>query len=169
MAPQPRNIYNRALKEYWFKFTTPPSQHLEKVFLQAFEELVHPTSEFQKWLILPFPACRATATIPFLLSLNVLLVVSGLGHIITKYCQDKFLFGLQAIAQENKLGPISCCASREFIFGCTSENNTNLLLKHFTPETISHLARAGFPFKSSNAFLPNSQMEPQFGMYIDIL
>ena len=98
-----------------------------------------------------------------------ILVVSGFGHVFTKYCQDKFLLGLQAIAQENKLGPIWCCASREFIFGCTSENNTNLLLKHFTSETISHLARAGFPFKSSNAFLPNFQMEPQFGMYIDIL
>ena len=125
-----------------------------------------------------------------------ILVVSGFGYVFTKYCQDKFLLGLQAIAQENKLGPIWCCASQEFIFGCTSENNTDLLLKHFTPETTSHLARAGFPFKSSNAFLPWHErqtlkqlcsqettrttarnhlaqhlpgMESQFGMHIDIM
>ena len=47
-----------------------------------------------------------------------------------------------------------CGASRKFIFGCTSGNNTDFFLKHFTPETTSHLARAGFPFKHSNAFLP---------------
>lgn len=194
-APQPRDIYNRALKEYWFKFTTPPSQHLEKVFLQSLEELVPPTSESRKRLMSPFPASMATATNPFLLSLNALLVVSGFCHVFTKYCQDGFLLGLQAIARQNKLGPIWCGASRKFIFGCTSGNNTDFFLKHFTPETTSHLARAGFPFKSSNAFLPwhERQMlkqlcsqettrtaarnhlaqhlpgvEPQFGMYLDI-
>ena len=90
-APQPRDIYNTALKECWFKFTTPPSQHLEKVFLQSLEELVPPTSESQKRLMLPFPASMATATNAFLLSLNALLVVSGFCHVFTKYCQDRFL------------------------------------------------------------------------------
>ena len=66
-APQPRDIYNRALKEYWFKFTTLPSQHLEKVFLQFLEELVPPTSESQKRHMSPLPASMATATNPFLL------------------------------------------------------------------------------------------------------
>lgn len=74
-ALQPRDIYNRALKEYWFKFTTPQSQYLEKVFLQSLE--VPPTSKSRKRLMSPFPASMATATNPFLLSLNALLVVSG--------------------------------------------------------------------------------------------
>ena len=96
-APQPRDIYNRALKEYWFKFTTPPSQHLEKVFLQSLEELVPPISESQKRFMLPFPASMTTATYAFLLSLNALLVVSGFCHVFTNYYQDGFLLGLQAI------------------------------------------------------------------------
>ena len=143
----------------------------------------------------PFPASMATASNPFLCSLNALLVVSGFCHVFTRHCQDRFLLGLQATARENKLGPIWCGASRKFIIRCTSENNTDFFLKHFTPETTSHLARVGFPFKSSNAFLPwhERQMlkqlgsqettrttarnhlaqhlpgtEPQFGMYIDI-
>lgn len=181
-APQPRDVYNRALKEYWFKFITPPSQHLEKVFLQSLEELVPPTSESRKRLMSPFPATMATAANPFLLSLNALLVVSGFCHVFTKYCQDGFLLGLQPIARDNKLGPICVVLLGSSFLG--------VLL-----ETTSHLARAGFPFKHSNAFLPWHErqmlkqlcsqettrtaarnhlaqhlpgMEPQFGMYIDI-
>ena len=106
VASQPRDIYKRALKEYWFKFTTPLSQHLENVILQSLEELVPPTSESRKRLMSPFPASMATATNPFFLSLNALLVVSGFCHVFTKYCQDGFLLWLQAIARENNLGPI---------------------------------------------------------------
>ena len=143
----------------------------------------------------PFPASMAPATNAFLLSLNALLVAPVFCHIFTKYCQDRFLSRLQAIARENKLGHFWCGASRKIIIGCTSQNNTDFFfLKHFTPETTSHLARVGFPFKSSNAFLPWHKrqmlkqlcsqetrttarnhlaqhlrgMEPQFGMYIDI-
>ena len=65
-TPQPRDIYNRAMKEYWFKFTTPPSQHLEKVLLNSLEELVPPTSDPQRgscclfqqaWQLLPMHSC----------------------------------------------------------------------------------------------------------------
>ena len=96
-----------------------------KYYCKSLGELVPPTSESRKRLMSPFPASMATATNQFLLSLNALLVVSGFCHVFTKYCQDGFLLGLQAVARENKLGPIWCGASGKFISGCTSGNNTD--------------------------------------------
>ena len=137
-AAQPRDIYNRALKEYWFKFTTAPTQHLEKLFLQSLEELVLPTSKSHRRLMSPFPANMATAANPFFL----LFQVFGVSY---------FFLGLMAIALENKLGPICCGASWKFIIGCTSENKIVCLFVCFF-EALQ--TRNNIPFKSSNAFLP---------------
>ena len=147
-APQPRDIYNRALKE------APPSQHLEKVFLQSLEELVPPTSESRKRLMLPFPATMATAANPFLLSLNALLVVSGFCHVFTKYCQDGFLLGLQAIARDNKLGSIWCGASWKFIFGCTSGNNTDFFFEALYTRNNISLGKGWFSLQKLKCFSP---------------
>ena len=150
----PHDFYGRPLKEFWFKYTTPPSDEMEARFLAFVEQLVSAQSELRKRLMSPFPVCHATATSPFLLSLNALLVVTGFCHVFTRYCQDKLLLGLQQVAKENKMGPIWCGASRNFIYGCNSDNSADYILKQFNLETTMNLERQGYPYKKSSAFLP---------------
>jgi hypothetical protein len=191
----PHDCYGRPLKEFWFRYLTPPSEKMERVFLESVEQLINTQPELRKRLMSPFQVCNATALNPFLFSLNALLVVTGFCHVFPKYCQDKLLLGLQRVAKENKMGPIWCGVSRNFVHGCNSENNADFILKHFNLETTCNLERTGYPIKKSSAFLPwherkttkqlcSSQTtraqardhlaqplpekEPQFGMYIDI-
>ena len=93
-----------------------------------------------KRLMSPFSVCNATTLNPFLLSLNALLVVTGFCHVFPKYCQDKLLLGLQQVAKENKMGPIWCGVSRNFVHGCNSKNNSDFILKHFTLEATCNMA-----------------------------
>lgn len=150
----PHDYYGRPLKEFWFKYMTPPSDEMEARFLEFVEKLISNQSELRKRLMSPFPVCNATATSPFLLSLNALLVVTGFCHVFTRYCQDKLLLGLQQVAKENKMGPIWCGASRNFIHGCNSDNSADYILKHFSLETTMNLERKGYPYKRSSTFLP---------------
>ena len=113
----PHDYYGRPLREFWFKYTTPPSDEMETRFLEFVEQLVSTQSELRKRLMSPFPVCNATTMSPFLLSLNALLVVTGFCHVFTRYCQDKLLLGLQGVAKEKKMGPIWCGASKNFIYG----------------------------------------------------
>ena len=114
--------------------------------------------------------------------------------LVPSYCQDRFLLGLQAIARENKLGLIWCGASRKFIFGCTSGNNTDFFFWS-TLHHKEHLTDKGwFSLQKLKCFSPVHErqmlkqlcsqettrtaarnhlaqhlpgMEPQFGMHLD--
>ena len=78
----PHDYYGHPLKEFWFKYTTPPSDEMEAIFLEFVEQLVSTQSELCKRLMSLFPVYNATATSPFLLSLNrALLVVTGFCHV----------------------------------------------------------------------------------------
>ena len=150
----PFDYYGRPLKEFWLKYTTPPSNEMEARFLGFVEQLVTTQSELRRRLMSPFPVCSATATNPFLLSLNALLVVTGFCHVFTRHCQDKLLLSLQGVAKEKKIGPLWCGASRNFIYGCNSDNSADYILKHFNLETTMNLERNGYPYNKSSAFLP---------------
>ena len=150
----PPDFYGRPLKEFWFKYTKPPSDKMEATFLEFVEQLVSNQPELRKRLMSPFSVHNATAISPFLLSLNALLVVTGFCHVFTRHCQDKLLLGLQEVAKENKMGPIWCGASQNFIHGWKSDNSGDYILKHFILETTMNLERKGYPYQKSNAFLP---------------
>lgn len=137
----PPDFYGRPLKEFWFKYTKPPSDKMEATFLEFVEQLVSNQPELRKRLMSPFSVHNATAISPFLLSLNALLVVTGFCHVFTRHCQDKLLLGLQEVAKENKMGPIWCGASQNFIHGWKSDNNGDYILKHFIQETTMNLER----------------------------
>ena len=91
---------------------------------------------------------EATNSKPFMLSLNVLLVVTGFCHVFTRFCQDNLLLELQEVAKNNQLGPIWCGPSLNFIFECTSANNDDLVLKKFNERTTTQLPTMGYPIQN---------------------
>ena len=186
---EPIDLYDRPLKEFWFKFPAPPSPPARN-YITSLENMVSSKPELRKRLMSPFRISTATVTEPFLLSLNALLVVTGFCHVFPKYCQDKLLLGLQGLAKEHKIGPLWCGATRNYTFGCETENIEDLILKDFTasnlanecnPEPMPLLPWHERRLKKSltsrtttrvqakeNITLAAVQKEPQIGMYIDI-
>lgn len=127
----PVDYYNRPLKEFWFRFPNPAVTERERTFLNYFETLVSEKPEMRERLMSPFPVTEASASEPFLISLNALLVLTGFCHVFTRFSTDNRMLGLQRIAKENKIGPLWCGASRNYIFGARSNNTEDIVLRHF--------------------------------------
>ena len=101
--------YDRPLKEFWFKFSSRPSYDAAESFITYPDQLVGIESRARRRLMSPFPLSEATASKPFVSSLNASLVVCGFCHVFTQFCQDEHLLELQATAKENQMGPIWWC------------------------------------------------------------
>ena len=144
---EPFDVYDRPLKEFWFRFSSSPNNAEERL-IRHLDSLVGIQSRARRRLMSPFPVSEATNSKPFMLSLNALLVVTGFCHVFTRFCQDNLLLELQEVAKNNQLGPIWCGPSRNFIFECTSANNDDLVLKKFNERTTTQLPNRGYPIQN---------------------
>ena len=82
----PIDFYGRPLKEFWFKFSSAPTEQVELSLLSSLESFFPAELNACKRRMSPYPASQATTDKPFLMSLNALLVVTGFFHVFTKYC-----------------------------------------------------------------------------------
>lgn len=96
----------------------------------------------------PYAVFQASSNKPFLLSINALLVVTGFCHVFTRFCPDKIMLQLQAVAKDNQLGPISCGPTRKTTFACKSENKDDIILEHFNWQSTSNLQHTSYPIGS---------------------
>ena len=129
----PTDIYNRPLKEFWFRFSSPQITEQEKNYINYLELLLSRQPEIRLRLMSPFSITHATMSNYFLISLNALLVITGFCHVFTKFSQDNNLLALQEIAKTKKVGPLWCGSTRSFIYGAQNSPADNVILKHFTP------------------------------------
>ena len=87
-----------------------------------------------------------------------ILVVSGFCHVFTKYAKMDFYYGSKQFHGKTTGGQYDVVLLGSSFSGVLLKATPNFFFffffKHFTPERTSHLARAGFLFKSLNAFLP---------------
>lgn len=141
------DLYGRPIKEFWLKFNAPPTER-EVRFISTLEALVPAESEARRRLMSPYAVSQAGSDKPFLLSLNALLVVTGFCHVFTRFCPDKLMLHLQAVARDNELGPIWCGPTRKFTFECKCENNDDIILEHFTSKSTSRLQHTSYPIGS---------------------
>ena len=141
------DLYGRPIKEFWFRFTAPPTKR-EVTFISTLEALVPAESEARKRLMSPYAVSQASSDKPFLLSMNALVVVTGFCHVFTRYCPDKLMLQLQAVARDNQLGPIWCGPTRKFTFECKCENKDDIILEHFNLQSTSNLQRTSYPIGS---------------------
>ncbi len=128
----PFDYYDRPLKEYWFRFSNPAAvTEKERTLLNYFETLVGGKPETRERIMSPFSVTEASASKPFVISLNALLVLTGFSHVFTKFSLDNRMLGLQKIAKDNKIGPLWCGPSRNYIFGVGNNNTEDSVLQHF--------------------------------------
>ena len=77
------------IKEFWLRFTTPHTVK-EVTFILTLEALVNSKSDGRKRLRSPDAVSQGS---PFLLLINALMVVTGLCHVVTRFCPDKLILG----------------------------------------------------------------------------
>ena len=130
----PVDTYNRPLKEYWFRFSSPQITEQEENYINYLELLLSGQPEVRKRLMSSFSITEASMSNHFLISLNALLVLTGFCHVFTKFSQDNNLLALQQIAKAKKVGPLWCGSTRSFIYGAQNNPADDVILKHFTPE-----------------------------------
>ena len=142
---EPKDFYNRPLKEFWFEFLTAPSDSELRILdaiirncesLEAAEKVV---------LMSSFDPRLASEDRPFYLSLNALLVVSGHCHVFTRFCQDNRMLRLQRIARENHIGPLYCGLTRNHIIGIEIDSSEDVVLSRFANVDLDQLRLAGYP------------------------
>ena len=188
---QPDDVYGRPLKEYWFRFPSASVTRNEQNFIDYLVTLVHGKAEARERFMSPFHISAASSSKPFLISLNALLVITGFCHVFTKYCQDNRLLALQAVAKDNKLGPLWCGPTCNYIYGAQSNTSEDAVLNHRTNTTASNGTSSYYTEKIlpwherkatkqlcsakttrsqalENLTKPLVQKEPYSGMYIDI-
>lgn len=141
------DLYGRPIKEFWLRFTTRPTEK-EIRFISTLEALLPAETDARKRLMSPYAVSQASPDRPFLLSVNALMVVTGFCHVFTRYCPDKLLLQLQAVARDNQLGPIWCGATRKFTFACKCENKDDIILEHFNLHSTSNLQNTSYPIGS---------------------
>lgn len=185
------DVYNRPIKEYWLKFSSSAVTESEQTFIEYLEILVNGKPEMRERLMSPFQITTACPSKPFLISLNALLVITGFCHVFTKYMQDNRLLALQAVAKENKIGPLWCDATRNYIYGAQCDTSEDAVLRHFTVTSATNASANYYSEKilpwherqatkqlcslkttrtEANANLTKALVgrEPHSGMYIDI-
>ena len=188
---QTTDVYNRPIKEYWFKFSSSAVTESEQTYIDYLETLLNGKPEMRERLMSPFQITTACPSKPFLISLNALLVITGFCHVFTKYIQDNRLLALQALAKQNKIGPLWCDATRNFIYGAQCDTSEDAVLRHFTVTSAANASANYYSEKilpwherqatkklcslkttrsEANANLTKALAgrEPQSGMYIDI-
>ena len=73
-----KDHYRRPLKEFWFKFLTSPSQHELRILDAIIQKCDGVDAHEEAVSMSPFDPRLATVASPFYLSLNALLVLSGI-------------------------------------------------------------------------------------------
>jgi hypothetical protein len=141
------DLYGRPIKEFWLRFPAPPTEK-EATFISTLEALVPAESEARKRLMSPYAVSQASPDKPFLLSINALMVVTGFCHVFTRFCPDKLMLQLQAVARDNQLGPIWCGPTRKFTFACKCETKDDIILEHFNLQSTSNLQHTSYPIGS---------------------
>ena len=141
------DLYGRPIKEFWLRFTVPPTER-EARFISTLEALVPAESVARKRLMSPYAVSQASSDKPFILSLNALLVVTGFCHVFTRFCPDKLMLQLQAVARDNGLGPIWCGPTRKFTFDCKCESKDDIILEPFNWLSTSNLQHTSYPIGS---------------------
>lgn len=184
----PFDYYDRPLKEYWFRFSNPTvvTEH-ERTLLNYFETLVSGKPETRERIMSPFSVTEASTSNPFVISLNALLVLTGFSHVFTKFSLDNRMLGLQKIAKDNKIGPLWCGPTRNYIFGVGNNNTEDSVLQHFNVNStqtssveqflpwherkaIKNLCSPKTTRREANENLTKAMpgREPQCGVFIDI-
>lgn len=142
---EPKDIYGRPLKEFWFQFLETPSErelHILDEIMQKCEGL---EAAEKSVLMSSFDPRLASAERPFYLSLNALLVVSGNSHVFTRFCHDQRLLKLQKIAKENQIGPLYCGLTRNHVIGVQVATSEDAVLSRFASVDLDRLRQQGYP------------------------
>ena len=155
----PSDVYQRQIKQYWFRWCAPPT-HTELTLLMQISSLVENTT-LKKRVMSPHHPNDATEARPFLLNLNATLVLMGFCFVFTKYCLDKNLLALQCLAKEKKLGPLWCGINWHLMSGVPAQREMNDLRRTVLDEAIdfNSLEGQGYPIRRKTAsgmewFLP---------------
>ena len=138
-----KDHYGRTIKEYWIRWHTKPSDEALKV-IGNHASMVSDTEGLLGRVMSLSDAGNASIEHPFLINLNALLILSGASHVFGKFCQDQRLFQLQAIAKENKVGPIWSGASRNLLAGHNVLQNHDELFSVFNAADIQSFYSTGF-------------------------
>ena len=138
----PTDIYNRPLKEFWFRFSSPQITEQEKNYINYLELLLSGQPEICLRLMSPISNTQATTSNYFLISLNALLVVTGFCHVFTKFSQENNLLAIQEVAKAKKVGPLWCGSTRSFIYGAQNSPANDVILKYFTPEATGNATQS---------------------------
>lgn len=143
------DTFNRPLKEFWFRFSSPEITEQEENYINYLELLLSGRPEVRQRLVSPFSITQASTSNYFLISLNTLLVLTGFSHVFTKFSQDNHLLALQEIAKEKKVhvGPLWCGSTRSFIYGAQNNPSDDVILKHFTPEATVNATQSYYTEK----------------------
>ena len=112
---EPTDHYGRPLKEFWFMFSTCPSER-ELRILDAIICACDNLDVEKLVLMSPFDPRLATEGRPFHLSLNALLVLTGHCHVFTRFYYDNRMLKLQKIAREQHIGPLNCGFTRIYLY-----------------------------------------------------
>ena len=145
------DLYGRPIKEFWLRSTAPPTE-VEVKFISTLEAFVPAESEARKQLMSPYAVSQAISDKPFLLSINALMVVTGFCHVFTRFCPDKLLLQLQAVARDNQLGPIWCGPTGKFTFECRCEKTDDIILEHFNWQSTSNLEHTSYAIGSQQVW-----------------
>ena len=142
---EPKDFYDRPLKEFWFEFLTTPSDS-ELRILDAIIRNCEILEAAEKAVLLSsFDPRLASEDRPFYLSLNALLVVSGHCHVFTRYCQDKRMLRLQRIERENHIRPLYCGLTRNHIIGIEIDSSEDVVLSQFASVDLDQMRLARYP------------------------
>ena len=143
--PEPKDFYDRPLKEFWFEFLAVPSDSELRILDAIVRNCESLDAAGRAVLMSSFDPRLATEDRPFYLSLNALLVVSGHCHVFTRYCQDNRMLRLQRIARENHIGPLYCGLTRNHIIGTEIDSSEDEVLSRFASVDLDQLRLAGYP------------------------
>lgn len=141
---EPTDNYGRPLKEFWFMFSTCPSER-ELRILDAIVRACDSLDEEKLVLMSPFDPRLATEVRPFYLSMNALLVLTGNCHVFTRFCYDNRMLALQRIAREQHIGPLNCGFTRNHVIGVDVDTTDDVDLSQFHSVNIGQLRQEGYP------------------------
>ena len=142
---EPKDFYDRPLKEFWFEFLTTPSDSELRILHAIIRNCEILEAAEKAVLMSSFDSRLASEDRPFYLRLNALLIVSGHCHVFTRYCQDKRMLRLQRIARENHIGPLYCGFTRNHIIGIEIDSSEDVVLSQFASVDLDQMRLAGYP------------------------
>lgn len=143
---EPTDPFGRPLKEFWFEYRTAPNNRRELEILDAIIRTSQRLDAEDKAVLMSsFDPRQATEVRPFYLSLNALLVFTGNCHVFTRFCHDRRMLALQNCAKENRIGPLYCGLTKNYVVGYEVDIADDFFFAEFMPIDVERLRRAGYP------------------------